>query len=43
MDPQSNEELMRFYNDRDAWVVQPDLDGGRLTVLSAPQPLLAAK
>lgn len=42
LDPKSNEELMRFYGDRDAWLVQPDVDGGRLTRFTDPRALLAS-
>ena len=41
MDPQSNEELMRFYGDRDAWLVQPDLNGVKLTPYPTSHALLA--
>ncbi len=43
LDPQSNSELMRFYNDRDVWMVQPDVDGGKLTQSAVPRALLAAR
>jgi hypothetical protein len=42
LDPRSNEELMRFYNDRDVWLVQPDVDGGKLTAAPGSHALLAA-
>lgn len=35
MDATSNEELIRYYGDRDVWLVQPDAKQGRLT----PYPL----
>ena len=43
LDARSNEELMRFYNDRDVWLVQPDLDGGTLTPTAVSRALLAAR
>ncbi|MGB6780743.1 MAG: hypothetical protein WBE36_01710 [Terracidiphilus sp.] len=43
LDPQSNEELMRFYNDRDVWMVQPDVDGGKLTPSTASRSLFATR
>lgn len=30
MDPESDEELIRHYKDRDVWLVQPDVDHGKL-------------
>ncbi|MFZ0395721.1 MAG: hypothetical protein WAL73_17845, partial [Terracidiphilus sp.] len=39
----SNEELMRFYNDRDVWMVQPDVDGGKLTPSTASRSLFATR
>ncbi len=30
LDSSSNEELFRYYQDRDVWLVQPDVPGGRL-------------
>lgn len=32
MDPQQNQELLRYYSNRDVWLVQPDVEQGRLTV-----------
>ncbi len=43
LDPASNLELMRFYSDRDAWLVEPDVDHGRLTPYTASQALLASR
>jgi hypothetical protein len=31
MDPASNAELIRYYHDRTVWLVQPDLDTGKLS------------
>ena len=36
MDPAHNEELLRYYKDRDVWLVQPDVEHGRLV----PYPVL---
>lgn len=30
MDPESDQELIRHYKDRDVWLVQPDVDHGKL-------------
>ena len=35
MGPSQNDELIRYYHDRDVWLVQPDLDQGKLI----PYPL----
>jgi hypothetical protein len=37
MDAANNAELMRHYKDRDVWLVQPDVQQGRL----APYPMSA--
>jgi len=36
MDPAQNEELLRYYKDRDVWLVQPDVGRGQLV----PYPVL---
>lgn len=43
MDPQSNQELIRYYGDRDVWLVQPDLDHGKLTPYPVSRQFLAAR
>lgn len=43
MDPVSNDELIRFYSDRDVWLVQPDVDHGKLTPYAVSQTLVAAR
>jgi hypothetical protein len=39
MDPAHNEELFRYYNDRDIWLVQPDVTEGKLIQYPASQRL----
>lgn len=34
MDPSSNQELLRYFKDRDAWLVEPDLDPPRVSRFS---------
>jgi hypothetical protein len=41
-DPSSNEELVRYYRDRDVWSVQPDVPHGMLTAYPATRRLDAA-
>jgi hypothetical protein len=43
MDPQSNQELIRYYGDRDVWLVQPDVDHGKLTPYPMSRQFLAAR
>jgi hypothetical protein len=43
MDPESNQQLIRFYGDRDAWMVQPDAGQGELTPYPVSRALLAAR
>ena len=42
MDAVSNQELIRFYGDRDVWLVQPDADRGRLSPYPNSPALMAA-
>ena len=39
MDPEHNEELLRYYKDRDVWLVQPDVSTGKLIPYPASQRL----
>ena len=43
MDPRSNQELMRFYDDRDVWLVQPDDGHSKLTNYPASRSLIAGR
>jgi hypothetical protein len=39
MDPEHNEELFRYYKDRDVWLVRPDVPAGKLIPYPASQRL----
>jgi len=43
LDPRSNQELMRFYGDRDVWLVQPDVNGGKLSPYPSASTLRASR
>jgi hypothetical protein len=42
MDAASNAELIRYYHDRNVWLVQPDLETGRLSPYPGTQPITAS-
>ena len=42
MDADSNKELIRYYHDRDVWLVQPDLQQGRVSPYPGSLNLLAS-
>jgi hypothetical protein len=43
MDPVSNRELMNYYHDRKAWLVEPDATPPRVVPYPGPMPVDAAK
>ena len=42
MDPASNADLIRYYHDRNVWLVQPDLETGRLSPYPGTKPTTAS-
>ena len=42
MDTASNAELIRYYHDRNVWLVQPDLETGRLSPYPGTKPTTAS-